>query len=147
MFFNIGGNEKTQALKNCRSQCERFLLDEESEEIRDLIHVISAIVIYFETGSKEIAGEWVNDIWSKLIPETNLSFFEIRLLTAVLFTELNIKKVIEMTKTLFNQLEIYKFHKDYMKVKIAINLNILDILMSARSFVRQYKSDYDEYVL
>lgn len=147
MFFNIRGNEQTQALKNCQSQCERFLLNEDSEEIKDLVKVINALIIYFETGDKEESKEWVVELWDKLYPKPNLSFYEIRLLNAILFTEEEIDKVIEVIKDCLIQLEIYKFHEIYLDVNMALKLNLVIFLTDSKFFNKQYKVEYDKLIL
>jgi len=70
MFFNIGRNERTEALKSCRSQCEKFLIQEGSEKINDLIHIINALICYFKTGDKAEPRRWSYHILTNLYFKT-----------------------------------------------------------------------------
>jgi len=146
MFFNIRSNNHPEALKNCQSQCEVFLLKEDSEEIKDLINTIQALIIYFKTGNKKESRKWVHDLLDKLYSKSNLSLFNIRLLNSLLFVETNVEKVINNVNTCLKQLEVYRFHDHYVNIKISMNLNLLDSLMMSKYFDKHYDSKYDGFI-
>ena len=146
MFINIGKNEKEEKLRICKAQCERFLVDKDDNDIRDLINVIQALLIYFETGDKEESRRWVDDLCDRLYLKTNLSLYEIRIMNCLVFTETSIEKVIKAVEFSLRQLEIYRFHQDYIKVKIIMKLNLVILLTDCKFFDNQYKSEYDELI-
>ena len=146
-FFKIGGNEKIEALKRCKADCERFLLRwSDDPEINDLVNVIQALSLYFKTGDKKEARKWVVDIWEKFDSKTNFSLFEIRILNCILFTELRVEKMVETVENCLMQLEIYKFHDDYVRTKMAFNMNLLELLIDAKFFDSRYDNKFDELI-
>lgn len=146
-FFKIGGNEKVGDLQRCKLDCERFLLKwSDDPEINDLVNVIEALSLFFQTGDRKEARKWVVDIWDKLYSKPNLSLFEIRILNCILFAELKVEKVVEAVDNCLIQLDIYKFHDDYVRTKIALNMNLLDLLIDAKFFDSCYDNTLDELI-
>lgn len=147
LFFKIGSSEQITALQHCKQECKNFLKKEYDEEIEDLTKIITALIIYFKTDNREKAKEHVIDVWYKLYSKTNLSFNDIRLLNCLMFVEADIEALIELSEELLTQLEEqYKFHSHYLRLKITINSNLLDLLLDAKFLNRNYKDEFDQII-
>ena len=151
-FFSIRGNEQLESLTNLLDECELHLKGPEADgDIRNLVNVINALRTYFMTGSKDEARSYVEDLYERLVEdciatETNLSFFEMRLLGAILFIEKNLEKAIKMINYCLEQLEIYKFEDEYAKTKMVLNLRLIILLVDSKIFDKHYQVKYDEII-
>jgi len=146
-FFRISGNEQTIALQNCKSDCKKFLQERYDSEIHDIYSVINAMIIYFETDDKNKSKQCVTALWVRLNAKIELSFFEIRIMKYLLFIESSIERVIDIVSNCSLQLDgEYHAHKDYMSVKLALQLNLIILLMDAKFFDEKYSIEYDELI-
>jgi|GEM_PF-3635534 len=140
-FFDIRGNEQNKKLKRCKDELERFLVKNNDSDLTDLLNLVNALITYYENSDKEEARRWVIDIWDKLNSKPNFSLYDIRLLNYILFTEPDIEKLVEYVDYALEQLEIYKFHEDYIRVKVALKLNLLNLLLEAKFFNEQFNDE------
>lgn len=145
-FFTIGGNHKVGCLKELREEYENFLAKNDSEEIDDLVQIITANLIYLNTDSRDKARACINHVWDKLIAKEELSLYEIRILNPILFAASSTEELIAVTNKCLQNLCLYRYNPFYVPLRISILTNLIQSLMDDKFFSEDYEEEYDNLI-
>jgi hypothetical protein len=146
-FFDMGGNHNVTKCMKHKEKLQLYADKTNDTEIKELINVITAISIVFESNDVEKARDCVLPTWARLKLNHTYSFYDIRILSCIVGTCYSIEQYIDLTTDALIQLENYKDHEDYLRVKIVINLNLGIYLFEAKYFDKNYLNDLDEILL
>lgn len=140
-FFDIGGIPELQIkinkLKEHREKLKIFFFENNDIEIENLISVVDALIIYMSEDDKEKARQKVSHLWDNWSKQYTLNLYDIRILTAILFTSDTLENCINNTLNALNQLEKYNKHEKYIIIKTSLYYNLSYYLMEAKRLLNK----------
>lgn len=153
-FFDVGGhhdiNFRVNAIKKIKLKLIELLKtqDDNDMEVQSLIDVINALLFWILEDDKVKARKEVNHIWEMFNNKNEFTFFEIRILTTILFSAKSLKEFIIVTNKALHQLEAFSEHHFYIHVKAILNNNLSYILIKAKYLQdKEYNSELDKLLL
>lgn len=153
-FFDIGGQPnvsiKIESLKNLREKLIQLSnkLTEPYLQVTYLIDVIDCLLIWILDDDKHKAREKVLHIWHIFNNKDELTLFEIRILTAILFSTESLEEFVTITNKALNELEKFNKHDIYILTKTILYNNLSFILMKAKySNDKEYNDKYENMLI
>jgi hypothetical protein len=142
-FFAIGSNANLEELEEHKIKLQLYLETVDDAQIKELLSVINAILIYSKENDKEKAREFVIDVSARLLCKHDFDMYDMRILNCILFSMPRIEEVINFSTDALIQLENYTDHEHYNLVKINLNFNLALRLMQFKYFDKTYTDDLD----
>lgn len=147
-FFDIGSNPdievKIVAIKEHKHKLNKLLKIQDDLEIRYLINVIDSLLIAMIESDYKKASKEVEHIWDILNDKANLSLYDIRILTCILFTANSVDEFLATVDRCLYNLEDYSYHDQYHTVKIALKNSLSLYLMEMKYSSNLYNSYLDD---
>jgi len=137
-FFKIGGQPnvdvKVKSLKDVRQQLVELSKKQDNEDIEViyLIDVIDCLLIWILEDDKHKAREKVSYIWDIFNSMHNFTLFDLRILTAILFSAETLEEFIIITNKALAELEKFIEHELYIVTKTHLTNNLSYMLMKAK---------------
>jgi hypothetical protein len=148
VLFEIGGNYKIQELNKCKLLFEDYSKTDSDPLIQEAIGIISAQINYALTSDLSISRKFVQATWDRISAKDRWNFYDIRMLTTVLFFANDIEDLIIHAKEALYQLEKYKTYDLYLSLKKDITFNASSILLDSKFLDSSYRKDYaDRFLL
>lgn len=153
-FFNIGGQPNVLVkIDNLESLREKLVklsnnLTEPYLQVIYLIDVIDCLLIWTLDDDKHKAREKVLHIWNIFNNKDKLTLFEIRILTAILFSAETLEEFVTITNKALTELEKFIEHDLYLVTKTILYNNLSFILMKAKySNDKEYNDKYENILI
>lgn len=150
-FFNIGGQPnvsiKVDKLRNLRKKLVKLSnkLTEPDIQLTHLIDVIDCLLILILEDDQHKAREKVSHIWNIFNNMNNFTLYDLRILTAILFSVETLGEFVTITNKAFAELEKFIDHELYIVTKTHLTNNLSFKLMKAKySNNKEYNDEYDK---
>ena len=142
-FFNLGGNSQTESIEEIQEKLKEYQkLNGSDKQISDILLLIKMSKLEAKFDDFEESCEIVAPIIERATTQEELDLFDIRIVTAVVGHTKNYKQSWLIGEKLLRDLEKYKDHPKYSRIKMAINSNVGS--RSKRSKYHDNVSDYEE---
>lgn len=136
-FFDIGSHpdiniriKKITDIKHKLTNLQEFKND--NYEIKLMIDVIDCLLIWMIEDDQVKAREKVSDIWDTFSKTKDYTLFDLRILTAILFSAEDLEEFIIVTNKVLSHLEKYNQYDIYLHLKTTLNNNLSFMLMKAK---------------
>lgn len=152
-FFDIGKHPDIDfRIKACTDIKSRLIKLQGSKhddyEIKFMICVIDCLLVWMIEDDKVKARKKVSEIWDIFSEMDSFTLFDIRILTAILFSAKNLDELIIFTNKALAQLEKYSEHHIYLHTKTVLNNNLSYMIMKSKySNDKEYNQELDELLI
>lgn len=136
-FFDIGKHPDINIrIKTITEIKEKLIelqkLKSDDYEIKCIINVIESLLIEMIEDDTVKAREKVAHIWDTFSKKKSFTLFELRILTAILFSAEDLEEFIIITNKVLSHIEKYSHDDIYLHLKTTLNNNLSFILMKAK---------------